>query len=64
MRPDCGSGILSYLEEMKDVFFIKTGPLQDSSWVKIDSSFWSGSAQPWSPADAGVTAFEKNPPSV
>lgn len=62
--PDCGSGILSYLEEMKDVFFIKTGPLVDSSWVTIDSSFWSCSAQPWSPVSQEVPAFEKNPPTV
>ena len=59
--PNCGSGVISYLEEMPDIRFVKAGTLDDSGWVKIDSSFWSSTAEPWSPVDPNCVAFEKNP---
>jgi len=59
--PNCGSGVISYIEEMPDIRFVKAGTLEDSSWVKIDSSFWSSTAEPWSPVDPNCGAFEKNP---
>lgn len=62
--PDCGSGLISYLEEVPVMRFVKAGSLDDSSWVEIESSFWSCTAQPWSPVDADHPAFEKNPPTV
>jgi hypothetical protein len=46
---------------MPDVRFVKAGTLADSRWVKVDSSFWSSSAEPWSPVDDRCPAFEKNP---
>lgn len=58
---DCGSQVLSYVAEMPDLRFIKAGTLEDSSWVTIDSSFWTSSAQVWSPADPDVLAHDKNP---
>jgi hypothetical protein len=59
--PNCGSGVISYLEEMPDIRFVKAGTLEDSSWVTIDSSFWSSTAEPWSPVDRDCMAFEENP---
>ncbi len=59
--PNCGSGVVSYVEEMPDIRFVKPGGLDDSSWVTIDSSYWSSTARDWSPVDASCTAFEKNP---
>jgi len=59
--PKCGSQVISYVEEMPTTRFVKAGTLTDSSWVTVDSSFWSSSAQPWSPVDPGCQAFEKNP---
>lgn len=59
--PRCGSQILSFVEEMPDIRFVKAGSLDDSSWVTIGSSFWSESAQPWSPVDTSVSTFERNP---
>ena len=59
--PNCGSQVISYVEEMPDIRFVKAGSLSDSSWVKIDSSFWSCSAEPWSPVADDCPAFEKNP---
>ena len=60
--PTCGSQMLSYVEEMPTLRFIKAGTLSDSSWVTIDSSFWRTTAQPWSQVDERSEAFEKNPP--
>ena len=62
--PNCGSQLISYVEEMPAIRFLKAGTLDDSSWLKVDSSFWSCSAQPWSQVDAGCPAFEQNPGSV
>jgi len=60
--PTCGSQLISYLEEMPAIRFVKAGTLADSSWITIDSSFWSCSAEPWSPVDSTCQAFDKNPP--
>jgi len=59
--PTCGCQPMSYVEEMPAIRFVKAGTLDDSSWVTIDSSYWSCSAQPWSPVDSSFPAFEKNP---
>lgn len=59
--PECGSQAVSYLEEMPETRFVKAGTLDDSSWVTVESSFWSCSAEPWSPVDSNCAAFDKNP---
>jgi hypothetical protein len=59
--PTCGSQTISYVEEMPTTRFVKAGTMDDSSWLTIDSSFWSCSAEPWSPVDPGHPAFDKNP---
>ena len=61
--PNCGSQMISYVEEMPNLRFIKAGTLSDSSWVTIESSFWSDTAEQWSPVDSASQAFGKNPPS-
>jgi hypothetical protein len=58
----CGCQLMSYVEEMPAIRLVKAGALADSSWVTIDSSFWSCSAEPWSPVDSSLAVFEKNPP--
>ncbi len=59
--PNCGSQVISYVEEVPDTRFIKAGTLDDSSWVQVQSSFWASSAQPWSPVTAEVPSFKGNP---
>ncbi len=59
--PRCGSQVLSHVEEMPEVRLVKAGTLDDASWVTVDSSFWSCSANPWSPVDESHPVFEKNP---
>ena len=58
---NCGSPILSFVEENADIRFIKLGSLNDSSWVKTESNFWSSTANKWSPADEEIFSFTHNP---
>jgi len=57
----CGSPLISYIEEMQGIRLIKAGSLDDSSWLKIDSNFWSSTARVWSPVDETLYSFNKNP---
>lgn len=57
----CGSPLISYIEEMQGIRLIKAGSLDDSSWLKIDSNFWSSTAREWSPVDENLHSFIKNP---
>jgi len=61
---DCGSPLISFVEENPDIKFIKAGSIDDSSWVTADSNFWSSSASPWSPADKEIHDFTHNPDFV
>ena len=58
---ECGSPVLSFIEEMPEVKFVKAGSLDDSSWLKIDSNFYSSSAHSWSPIDEDILSFTHNP---
>jgi len=59
--PTCGSQIFSYMEETPQLRFVKAGSLNDSSWVEVSSSFWTCTAEPWSPVDDSLPGVEKNP---
>ena len=59
----CGSPLISFVEEMQGVKFIKAGSLDDSSWLKVDSNFWSSTARDWSPVDKALHSFKQNPDS-
>ena len=41
---NCGSGVLSYAKEIPHIVYVKAGTLDDSSWVTIDSNFFTKSA--------------------
>ena len=57
----CGSPLISSVEGYEGSKFIKAGSLDDSSWVTINSSFWSDTAMDWSPLDKSLDSFKKNP---
>ena len=59
--PTCGSQVFSHMEETPHLRFVKAGSLDDSSWVAPVSSFWTSTAEPWSPADPGLPGTERNP---
>ena len=58
---NCGSGVLSYQKELSHIVFIKAGTLDDSSWVKVDSNFFTDSANKWSKPDKSIKSFKGNP---
>jgi len=58
---NCGSPLISFVEENPAIKFVKAGSLDDSSWVSADSNFFSSSANPWSPVDADIHTFTHNP---
>jgi hypothetical protein len=58
---NCGSGVMSYAKELPMLKFIKAGTLDDSSWLKIDSSFFSNSAEEWNAPVKDLKCYEGNP---
>jgi len=61
---NCGSGILSYAKELPMLIFLKVGTLDDSSWVKVDSNFFSESAHNWNKVDEEIKSFRGNPDMI
>ena len=59
--PNCGSGILSYVKEISRILYVKAGTLDDSSWVTIDSNFFTKSANNWNKPDESIKCFDGNP---
>ena len=59
--PNCGSGVLSYSKELPRILFVKAGTLDDSTWVKIDSNFFTKSANAWDSVDESIKCFDGNP---
>lgn len=58
---NCGSGIFSYLKELPNFLFLKVGTLQDSSWVKIESNYFTKSCNKWNMPDEQLKSFKGNP---
>ena len=58
---ECGSPVISFVEENAGIKFIKAGTLNDSSWLSIASNFWSSTANQWSPTDESLHSFTHNP---
>jgi len=44
---ECGSQLFSEVGVMPGFHFVKTGVLDDASWVRPTSAYWGDSAQPW-----------------
>lgn len=58
---NCGSPILSVLESIPGMVFVKAGTLDDSSWLEPTMHVWCASAQPWVNIPEGIAKFPKNP---
>ncbi|MDA9112261.1 GFA family protein [Gammaproteobacteria bacterium] len=61
---NCGSGVLSYAKEISHIYYIKAGSLDNSSWVEIDSNFFTDSAHNWNKPDKSLKSFKGNPGSI
>ena len=49
------------MEENPGIKFLKAGTLDSSDWLGIVSSFWSSTAQHWSPVDDSIDSVTHNP---
>ena len=58
---ECGSGVVSYAKQLPMLKFVKAGTLDDSSWLKIDSSFFSKSSVEWNAPVKDLKCYEGNP---
>ena len=56
--PDCGVRIHHVLKSVQDVFALKPGTLDDTSWLRPEHFIWMKSAQGWVPVPNGITALE------
>ena len=59
--PNCGSPIISFVTEQPNLRFIKAGSLDNSDWLKIESSFWSVSSCKWDPVNESLPSYPRNP---
>ena len=57
----CGSPIVSVVEMMPAMHFIKTGTLADKSWLAPNTHVWCDSAQPWVKIPDDAVKIPKNP---
>ena len=58
---DCGSPILSLVENAPGLGIIKAGTLNDKSWLKPTTEFWCSTAQPWLEVIGEFDSHEENP---
>ena len=57
----CGSPVFSIAAVAPDLVFIKTGSLDDASWIEPAVEAWTSSAQPWSPRFENAAHLERGP---
>ena len=58
----CGSPVMTELDITPGLDWLKSGTLDDKSWLKPDVSIWEHDGQPWLTLPAGIQAFDRNPP--
>jgi hypothetical protein len=59
--PECGSPVVTDVEAMPGLTFIKAGTLDDTSWLKPTMELYCSSAQPWMPRASDTEKFAKGP---
>jgi hypothetical protein len=57
----CGAPLFSVSAVLPDLALIKSGSLDDSSWLEPAVEVWTSSAQPWSPRFEDGASFERGP---
>lgn len=57
----CGSPIVSVVEAMPALHFLKAGTLDDRSWIRPTTHLWCDRAQPWVEIGDDVQKFARNP---
>lgn len=57
----CGSPIVTRVDAIPGMAWIKAGTLDDRTWLRPTVEIWCGSAQPWIPPLPGADRFERDP---
>lgn len=57
----CGSALVSLVDSMPDLAWIKAGTLDDVSWLQPQMHIWCDSVQPWVRLPEGVPQIARNP---
>ena len=59
--PNCGSPMISRVEAMPGMVFVKAGSMDDASWLKPEAVLWTDSAQPWAAHTHELPGVPGNP---
>lgn len=59
--PTCGSPLFTDAESAPQLWFVKAGALDDTSWLKPQIQFWTKSRQAWMPECEDIPAMAENP---
>ena len=59
---ECGSPIYSTNDHYPDVYIVKAGTLDDTSWLQPQIEIWGKSAQPWVEPVEGRPRIDRAPP--
>lgn len=59
--PACGSPIASNVDVIPDMLMIRSGSLDDPSWVKPGMEIYCDEKQPWVALSGGLKSFPKMP---
>lgn len=57
---NCGSPLVSIVESIPGVEFIKAGTLTDKSWLNPTAHVWCETAQPWVEISESVEKYARN----
>ena len=59
--PQCGGQMLTFVDELPGLVFVKAGTMDDSDWLVVNASCWTHSASCWSPVDESIEGYAANP---
>ena len=59
--PNCGSQMFTFVDEIPGQLFIKAGGMEETSWLKVDTTCCTSTARDLGPSDPCTTEFEQNP---
>ena len=60
----CGSPVMTELEVTPELDWLKSGTLDDTSWLQPEVSIWGHDGQAWLSLPESVKQFDKNPPAA
>jgi hypothetical protein len=60
---NCGSPLISRIDAMPGLAFIKAGTLNDTSWLNPTLELWTTSEQSWVPTIPGAERHERGIPA-